>query len=322
MKKHALLIALGLAVLSPSTLASSLVVRSGETYTVQRAETVVVDELVLEDNARIRFAPGVHSWSLEAARARIGNGVDIDGSGVPGSNGASGQSAAGVAADCSAGASGAAGAAGSAGGNGVDLRLRLGLAQLGSMAIRTDGGRGGDGGSGGNGQDAGEVVGQCTPPAGGRGGQGGAAGNGGSGGNIVFYYWDAASGLDLRATRDRIQTSANEGEAGAAGVAGKGGKGAKGHYIRTASLSGNRKWVAGGKDGATGAEGAPGRTGSRGSVMVQEDVAGKVDQLLQHQKKAGGASAVPSAAQDDTIDALRQQLEAMQKRLDALEKSR
>ena len=83
-------------------------VASGETHTLG-AEYAdwVFDELVLEDGATLVLDTSAPRWSIEARRARIGNGVSIVGVGFTGSEGASGASAKGQAKDCRRGQAGA-----------------------------------------------------------------------------------------------------------------------------------------------------------------------------------------------------------------------
>lgn len=309
------LLALALSALAmPALAGQSLVIKAGETYTVNSPSTLRLDSLVMENNSRIVVAPGLKSWGLEANRARIGDGARIEARGPAGIPGVSGVNAAGQAEACKSGVPGGAGDAGKAGGNGTDLRIRLGLEAVGALTVDSSGGSGGAGGAGGAGQAAGEVK-MCNGPAGGAGGAGGKGGDGGRGGNITLLYWAADHQADVRDMADRISAVSEGGVAGAGGTGGAGGKGSTGHFETGPSLSGGQKWVPGGKAGEPGAAGASGASGSRGAVAVQEDVAGRVESMLKAKPETRASS-----ARDEELELLRSQMKVMQQRLEALEK--
>ncbi len=313
------LLAIALSTLAmPAFAGQELVIRSGETYHVSSPQTLRLDRLVMEDNSRIVVAPGLRSWGLEAGRASLGNGVRIEARGAAGAEGAAGASVAGQANTCKSGQPGGAGEAGKAGINGTDLRLRLGLVSVGGLTVDSSGGKGGNGGAGGEGQAAGEVK-KCNGPTGGAGGAGGLGAAGGRGGNITLLYWAADRQADVRELSDRITAVSEGGEGGVGGAGGKGGKGSSGHYETGASLSGGQKWVPGGAEGAKGADGAAGAAGSRGAVALQEDVTARVESMLKS-SPAAASQVAKDSARDEEVELLRQQMKAMQERLEALEK--
>jgi len=274
-----------LALLASASLqaADTLTIKAGQTHTLDASRSEwVLDELVLEDKATLVVPAALGQIQLDAARVVIGNGVRIVATGVDGSAGAAGADQEGKAANCEDGATGGHGSHGSAGGDGVALNLTLRIARLDSLQIDTRGGTGGVGGTGGKGQAAGEVE-NCNPPKGGDGGRGGDGGDGGNGGHVrVFYTLLPESGLS-GALGERIKVNAEGGKAAAGGNGGTGGEGSPGRFITMKTLSGNKKWVAGGKPGAEGVSGKAGRDGSKGQILVQQDLRSRMDELIQQQ---------------------------------------
>lgn len=263
--------------------ADSLHIKAGQTHTLDAGKTEwVLSELVLEDNATLLIPAGVGQLQLDAAKAVIGKDVRIVATGGDGKPGAAGGSRDGKAANCEDGAAGDHGEHGAAGGDGVVLNLTLRIARLDSLAIDTRGGVGGAGGAGGKGQDAGEFD-SCNAPTGGDGGRGGDGGDGGSGGHVrVFYTLLPESGLS-GTLGDRIKVAAEGGKAAAGGEGGKGGEGGPGKFVTMKTLSGNKKWVAGGKVGSAGVPGKAGRDGSKGQILIQQDLRSRMDELARQQ---------------------------------------
>lgn len=293
--------------------AAELVVPAGATHIVgPEAAELKLERLVLEDDATIRFAPGVSRWRVDAARVAIGARVIVDGRGAPGGAGTAGAAAPATPAPaCRDGAAGEPGAAGTGGGAGVALVMRLGIERLGSVQVLTDGGAGGAGGDGGAGQPGGPRSGPCPTPAGGAGGMGGAGGAGGNAGSVEIAYY-GTGGADGFALRRGITVSAEPGSAGRSGAGGEGGAAEAGSFSRTTSPIGTRTWLADGEPGADGAAGSAGLAGKSAQTLVQEMLA-----------VPGGAavSAVRPAVQQDTAEvaALRAQLQALERRLQQLE---
>ncbi|AUM12631.1 hypothetical protein Kalk_09485 [Ketobacter alkanivorans] len=73
------------------------------------------------------------------------------------------------------------------------------------------------------------------------------------------------------------------GKGGDAGAAGAGGAGTEGKYINMRTLTGNRKWMAGGQAGQPGSAGKPGRDGVKGQALIQQDLRDRMDAMIQTQ---------------------------------------
>ena len=73
------------------------------------------------------------------------------------------------------------------------------------------------------------------------------------------------------------------GQGGEPGAAGEGGAGTEGKYINMRTLTGNRKWMAGGDEGQPGSAGKPGRDGVKGQALVQQDLRDRMDAVIQTQ---------------------------------------
>ena len=307
------------AVFSVSCLAAdSLDIGSGETYVVSSSQQrMTLDSLTIGDGAKITFAEGVSQWQLRADRVRIGTDVVIDASGRAGAAGAPGRGFSGRAVDCRDGRDGLHGGNGSAGGNGVSVRLQLGLVELGGLRVISDGGAGGAGGIGGDGQDAGEFGPTCKDaPAGGAAGNGGSGANGGNGGDVMVTFWSAGSSLNAAAVPDRIQALARPGSAGAAGRSGNPGSGSEGHYMQKRTLSGSRAWVGGGDPGAQGRPGSPGQQGLAGRTLVEQALVTTQPVVKPRPAPAPGSAKTT----EEEIREIRQSLKALTERLDRLEK--
>jgi hypothetical protein len=303
--------------------ATNLHIKSGETHTLDGKQTEwVLDELVLEDNATLVIPAALGQVQIDAVRAVIGSGARILAAGEAGAAGKAGATSEGVAEKCVDGTAGKHGEHGAAGGDGVAVNLTLRIAKLGSLQIDAQGGVGGDGGAGGKGQDAGEFD-TCDAPRGGEGGRGGDGGDGGNGGHVrVFYTLLPESGI-TGSLGDRIKVDATGGEGGNGGEGGKGGEGGPGKFVTMKTLSGNKKWVAGGKPGANGANGKIGRDGGKGQVLVQQDLRSRMDELAQQQTAQAQAISSQVAAQLAEGQAasqasVQQSVQALNQEVDAL----
>lgn len=289
--------------------AASLRIPANSSYTVPVTQTeMTLDELMIGDGATISFAPGVVAWDLRAAKASIGEGVIVDAAGaagVDGEDGADGKS-------CSDNSDGQGGQPGSAGGNAISVSLRLGITEIGSLAINASGGRGGNGGAGGAGADYSE---RCEDVDAGSGGDGGAGGAGGEGGNVRVLYHRLSSQLNADNIENSIAITAEPGASGAGGSPGSGGEGGEGRYVQARTLTGSRKWVGGADSGDNGSEGRDGLRGKAGQAIIAEleaAVTAEESQFIpKPAKQSGGVSS--------EIKALRLELEALRRRVEALE---
>lgn len=318
--------------------AETLHIKSGETYVVPLSQSQLhLKKLRIEDGVNIQFAEGVKHWQVTAEHAEIGSGVSINASGKAGKNGADGANYNAAADDCESGRAGASGGNGGAGEAGVAITLNLMLSKLGSLEIDARGGIGGRGGHGGSGQAAGAPV-KCKAPQGGNGGAGGLGGNGGDGGLVTFAFsfatntepFDVASALV-------IKNSAGFG--GAGGNGGEPGIGTEGRYVTMRTLTGNKRWVAGGAPGEIGRAGNDGIAGNAGVVAVSEKLEQKLLRLVRSEtarKEAANDEAksrnllkVGSLSQEQqhyqqllqTINRLSQQVNALQQRVELLERA-
>lgn len=258
-------------------------VKAGEALTLDASRSEWrLDELVLEDGATLQVPASLGQVQIDARSARFGKDSRILASGIDAAAGPAG--ADGVAATelCKDGGAGTAGAQGAAGGDGVTLTLNLAIAALESVTLDTRGGAGGSGGAGGAGGAGGNFD-SCSAPQGGDGGVGGDGGDGGGGGQVrLTYSLLPGSGID-GGIGNRIQVLAAGGKAGAGGAGGKGGAGVEGRFVNMKTLTGSKKWMAGGKSGSDGPSGKPGRDGARGQILMQQDLGGRVEELARNQ---------------------------------------
>ena len=309
--------------------AQQLVIHANETYTVTPDQRqLYLSSLTVGDNAVIRFAKGVERWQLEALAVSIGNDVTIDASGLGGIAGQSGASYEGSTDACQQGRAGEVGESGAHGGNGVAISMRLVVEKMGGLTINTTGGAGGAGGHGGNGQGAGETR-RCKGASGGAGGQGGNAGHGGNGGHVRIVY-NYMPNSNVEEPLDNVVTVvSNAGKGGAAGQGGDGGDGSEGRYINQRTLTGNKKWIAGGKPGQEGETGQAGRDGLKGQVVIERDLGSMISALA---PKVNAVNVIPrdvmkapSSSLNDEVTVSQQvwqQTQATLKKLvEALEKS-
>ncbi|MBB3048838.1 hypothetical protein FHR99_003112 [Litorivivens lipolytica] len=288
-------------------IAQQKTVAAGETWLITSEQKVTLDQLTIGDGARIEFADNVENWALSVKRARIGRDVVIDGRGASGEPGAPGEGFTEPARVCDDGKNGLAGGQGGMGGSGVNLSLSLGIAEIGSLTVATDGGAGGAGGVGGAGQHGGDIN-KCRGGAGGDGGAGGTGGPGGAAGDLTLVYRPLGS-LDTTDILRAMKLSSAGGEGGKGGSGGVGGGGVEGRYMK-GSFGGNKKWLAGGEAGAVGDKGASGESGPSRNPIVQLD--GAAQSL---RAPAVGARVEPTSR----LKQLEQRIEALEKRLRALE---
>ncbi|NKI18439.1 hypothetical protein HCU74_13560 [Spongiibacter sp. KMU-166] len=276
-----------------SVFSAELIIPAGEEFVIDADRSdMKVSLLKIGDGARIRVAEGVGHWHLQVARAEIGRNVVIDASGAAGRAGRDG----GAPLNCTA----VAGEEGGSGHDGANLVWQLGLAKLGSLRIVSSGGDGGAGGRGGAGANKSD---NCPEPS--SGGDGGSGGHGGNGGDISIAYRLLDDGLTAAKVLDGINLANAGGRGGAMGQGGPGGEGEGGRFITRRSLTGNRQWVAGEGRADDGRKGSKGRPGEAGQSHLQ---------LL-------SSSVAPSEKGSD-IDALRLELEALQRRVERLEQNR
>lgn len=304
------------AVVALPTWANSFDVGPGQTYTIgKQQQRLVLSSLTLGDGATLRFAEGVTRWQVRAERAVIGNNVTIDGRGIAGANGRDGDSPTAAAA-CSHGGDGSAGSTGENGTAGVSLRLQLGLAApLGGLNLITDGGAGGAGGNGGHGAAGAAFDSSCSKaPSGGNAGAGGNGGRAGAGGDVMMQYWPAVGGVDVSAVEDKVSISAVAGAPGAAGKAGLAGKGSDGRYINKRTLSGSRKWMAGGEAGKAAVDGQQGAMASAGNVLIEQPLVAMPLAPVNQRTKAE-----PTKNKQAEVDDIKRELRSLLQRLETLE---
>ncbi len=310
---------------------TELIIGQGETYLVTQSQSVLkLQKLSIGDNATIRFSEDLDHWFVEALETQIGDNVTIDGVGSSGVNGEDGAEWTTEALNCGVGRPGAKGGSGTHGENGIRIQMRLGLTKFGALAIDTSGGHGGKGGHGASGQNAGQEA-NCDQADGGDGGQGGNGGNGGDAGSVRVSLWDASTSTKIaHESLANITVTANAGEAGQAGEGGAQGQGSEGRYVNRRSLSGNKRWSPGGKNGVQGIQGKPGEDANAGRVEIEELFLGSTSlapapTMAQENPEQERPSKQGSSTNSDTesaeIAAMKKQIEALQKRLDEMEKA-
>lgn len=312
---------LSLLLFSCLTHANDLIIPAGETYTITAEQRDLrLNKLVMGDKSIIKFAEGVTYWDVTADQVEIGRDVLIDGNGTAASTAPQASDMVGRAAECKKGQRGIAGAAGNHGANGVDMEIRLQVVKLGSLTIAADGGAGASGGAGGKGQQGG-AAGNCDPTAGGEGGAGGKGGQGGNGGKVMVSL-SSLGGEGLLALSHRIEAHADAGKGATGGMGGAGGEGSEGKYINQKTLTGDRKWVSGGKMGENGPEGEKGRDGQTGRVFIGGGDLWVASPKATDKKPPGTTVAAPVAVSPakDELSAMAERINALEKRLEALEK--
>lgn len=317
--KH-ILILLACLLATPVFAASSLTIAAGDTYTITpEQQRLSLASLRIGDGAKVVFAEGVNDWYLRADQAAIGRDVVIDGRGGNGADGADGGDGDNGGA-CENGRAGVAGVAGDHGGNGVSMRLQLGLTTFGNLRIVSDGGSGGSGGQGGNGSASAAFDSQCNDaPKGGDAGAGGNGGQAGSGGNVTVMYWPANGKLDVSQVANRIQVSAAAGAAGRAGKPGQPGPGSEGRYVQKKTLAGSRAWVGGGDSGRVANAGVPGSASTAGEVVVEQALVSIVPSNSGSPVAATPPATAKGSNRDEEVQAIKQELRSLLQRLDELE---
>lgn len=300
---------------------NELILRPGETYQIQSSQSELnLQKLHLGDNSVITFADDVDHWFVEAGEVVIGKNVFIQASGNNGQIGSDSTDLNATGTNCRAGQSGEAGVAGKPGDDGVSVQLRLGLLKLETLKIDTSGGSGGNGGRGGEGQDAGQES-NCEKAVGGNGGRGGAGGKGGNGASVRVSVWNA--NMSTKIAHDSLQNIsvvAAGGEAGTAGEGGTPGIGSQGRFVNRRSLSGTRRWSPGGKGGESGVTGKLASEGSAGRIEIEEIFIGSASAVKRPAKPQSPTSPpVPKNEKNSDIEAMKKQIEALQKRLDEME---
>lgn len=295
--------------------AGDIHVKKGETWRVAPAQASLnLDSLTLEEGARIEFAPEVHLWQLSADVVRIGENVTIDAHGANGAEGVAGAMAAPTA-TCQNGAAGGNGAVGGSGEDGVTLALALGVQQLGSLHINTRGGNGGNGGHGAPGQPAGELD-DCELAHGGEGGDGGRGGDGGNGGQVRLSLALKAPNLSLDFLRQRLTLDSAGGVAGAPGKGASGGEGSPGRWLSMKTLTGDKKFVAGGQAGKNGKDGSAGQAGRPGVSDISEDIRQRVNAMIEAGNRQMETLAADISGQKST---LAEQVAQLQQNVTALQ---
>lgn len=255
---------------SVNAVAENLLVTRGQEREIQVTEQrLVLDTLRLEDGARIRFAPDMQSWHVEARQAWIGTDVRIEASGRNGLDGLTHSAPqAGDTPDCENSPPGKHGAPGVNGQQGVNITLKMGLMHFGSLSVLANGGNGGTGGPGATGPQGGAGD-DCHAGNGGDGGRGGSGGNGGAGGEVSIHYWSANQSAYIPVSNygPGIHIENQGGKPGEAGRPGKGGKGGKGGW----SKRGSGKLISrdAGERGRDGAAGTRGKPGAAGKFLIQ-----------------------------------------------------
>jgi len=195
---------------------SKLEIPAGTTYNLEM-DTLIVDELVLKDSAKINLIKP--KSVIQANRVTVGVGCAILGVGKEGETGKDGKSPNAPLGLCKAPVHGEAGGSGKDGESGKDISITVNAIQIASkMMIDLHGGHAGDGGKGGNGAHGSNTTAHCKGD-GGNGGNGGSGGNGGNGGNLSIFY-SAATEVSYFVTKINLINTG-----GYRGVGGDGGKG-------------------------------------------------------------------------------------------------
>ena len=302
--------------------AEDLIIANGENYTVKvNQREIHLKKLIIGDKATIKFAEGVTYWDVSADEVEVGEGVFIDGRGRDGAAGSGTLPIVERASDCKGGSAGVYGAAGVMGGNGVDIQMKLTVTRFGSMKINVNGGNGGIGADGSKGQQGG-VAKSCNPTDGGKGGNGGLGGNGGNGGKLIVSL-SALQSQSLMAMSHRIEASADAGQGAAGGKPGAGGEGSEGQFINQKTLTGDKKWVSGGKKGDVGIGGEKGTSGHEGRVFIGGGEL-NVSAITQNTASAASVAKQPAvqSAESGQMEELRAQLKLLENRIEMLEKTR
>lgn len=296
--------------------AADLVIEPGTEYLIDKAQQVLnLNSLTVGDDASINFAEDVAYWSLNASKVVIGNNVRINGrgkKGLPGKDGISWKQKE----NCGDGQDGGSGENGLPGSDAINITLNLGIAKLGHLTIDANGGEGGQGGDGGKGEDAGFGK-ICLRAHGGSGGNSGAGGDGGSGGDIRLVIWSNDVSVGTEEIISRIDTSADFGVGGASGEIGYFGQGSPSQQSNIPTVTGGRRRTPAGKDGSPGEGADTGKSGTSGSVSIS--TVSRPSSLTTKIIEQTEDDSQTQSSEDGEIDALKDQIEALQKRLEQLE---
>ncbi|MBC3806013.1 hypothetical protein H8K52_01480 [Undibacterium seohonense] len=225
---------------------AELRVLSGETYRIPDGTVLIlVDNLIVEDNAKIEVAPGAELLTIKSKATIFGKNTFISAKGSDGSDG-------------------------EAGGNGTALHLFIGNVTFNGNTIDTRGGKGGNGTKGAKGRRGRDA--ECSgadATNGGQGGKGNPGGTGGRGGDISISYTSAGP--------LKLLLRPEGGQGGAPGAGGDGGDGGGGK-TRCGVWS---YWSRGsGYGGAAGAQGELGLDGLWGDYVIQQVSATESDKAL------------------------------------------
>lgn len=243
----------------------SLVVKRGQTKKITVPQrSLILDTLILEDNARLEIDTAVSAISIIAKYVVIGYNVVIDASSnfdLPnGQNGTNGNAAMGY---CKEAGMGSNGSPGSKGSDAADIFLYLRIRSIGSLNIDAKGGNGTSGGNGGNGGAGANsdpnVFSNCKAKAGGRGGNGGSGGMGGRGATVLINYTfidPAGNVVPTQPSLNAVDANVKGGSGGAGGVGGqKGPAGRKTNGLIDPMLNQNVPNALSGTNGANGSDG-------------------------------------------------------------------
>ena len=226
-------------------------IKTGETRTITKEnQQMLVERFIMEDRSKIDFAPDVSSWELNATVAEFHGVSTID-----------------------AGRGGEKATISEDGADGVDLKLRLGIARLDTVVVDRSGGDGGDGRDGEQGSTGREA--SCSGAGAGDGGPGSPgtrAGNGGDQGEVLIEFWTVENDVFVSTSfgvAEEFVPGFNfigeQGNPGLSGIGGPGGPGGRGKdncgpwpYWRRGT----------GNAGQKGADGARGAIGSRSRAVI------------------------------------------------------
>lgn len=258
-------------------MASRLVVAKGKTVTIDDGypEPLVIDELVMEDGARIDLQRDLEMHVTQSVT--IGKNCLIEASGLAGLDGSDAVGVPPQAPQVTPGTTGYPGSDGKRGTRGWNIKLIWGITSIDDCLIRSNGGKGGDGGNGGAGGQGGGAT--CLGGDGRPGGDGGRGGRGGRGGDSgrIELTWYSANFAAITKTFESdlgisgLTTTSGivgmplglrlEANAGNGGGGGNGGPGARGGDGVNCGFYGK-----GG--GPNGNKGPDGRGGSNGEAIV------------------------------------------------------
>jgi len=234
-----------------------LIIRPGQTYTLENSDILVADTLIMMDSSRLVLNKLKQENYIRAQYATFGKGVVIDGRGIDGKKGRKGVMGLTPSGPCRDGSPGRPGGRGLDGTPGVNLFLYLDQVTMkGSLRIDLTGGKGGDGGDGGIGGSGSPGTVHCTGGNGSNGGDAGKGGNGADGGTLMFNSKRTPK-FDEWVQIKKIVVANGGGYAGQPGKAG---------YHGSAGLGPSRK---NGKDGIPGMDSTRGNSGINGSVRVE-----------------------------------------------------